>query len=228
MSGDFLSRWSRRKRAAEAEPKVPPPPSEVADPGQAADGKTEPPAATPVELPNLDDLTSHSDLTAFLQQGVPVSLRNAALRRMWSLDPAIRDYVGDARDYAWDWNVPGGVPGTGPLSVEETSGALRDMWRSLGGEPGAAEPERVVEAETPPAESASSPHSLPATAEAGHPDAGQEGPDAPLLASAPPSAAGPLESRPAAEPDVSTMAALPHPAGESHAPLRRHGRARPV
>jgi Protein of unknown function (DUF3306) len=75
-------------------------------------------------LPPVEELTAESDFGAFLRQGVPERLRNAALRRMWALDPAIRDHVGDARDYAWDWNVPGGVPGGGPLlpcdRVEET------------------------------------------------------------------------------------------------------------
>jgi hypothetical protein len=47
---------------------------------------------------------------------VPQILRNAAMRRMWVLDPAIRDYVDPALDYAYDWNIPGGVPGNGPLA----------------------------------------------------------------------------------------------------------------
>ncbi len=34
---------------------------------------------------------------------------------MWSLDPGIRDFVSEAREYAYDWNTPGGVPGLGPL-----------------------------------------------------------------------------------------------------------------
>jgi len=48
---------------------------------------------------------------------VPDDVRNAALRKIWALDPAIRDYVGDALDYAWDWNAPGGVPGGGELGA---------------------------------------------------------------------------------------------------------------
>ena len=43
---------------------------------------------------------------------------------MWSLDPAIRDYVGEAREYAYDWNVPGGVPGNGPLLPTDDVGAM--------------------------------------------------------------------------------------------------------
>ncbi len=67
------------------------------------------------DLPSLDTLTPDTDLTPFLRTGVPAALRNAALRRMWSLDPSIRDFVSEAREYAYDWNTPGGVPGMGPL-----------------------------------------------------------------------------------------------------------------
>ena len=68
----------------------------------------------------MDELTPETDITVFLRKGVPEFLKNAALRRMWSLDPAIRDYVSEAREYAYDWNVPGGVPGevtAGPAEI---------------------------------------------------------------------------------------------------------------
>jgi hypothetical protein len=58
----------------------------------------------------VESLTAESDFAAFLREEVPAALRRAALRRAWSLDPAIRDFVGPA-DYAWDFNAPGGVPG---------------------------------------------------------------------------------------------------------------------
>lgn len=107
----FLARWSRRKREAreggeppEAEAAPAPPPAEQ----PAAPAEAEEPIDLSA-LPKLEDLTPTSDITAFLRKGVPLSLRNAALRRMWSLDPAIRDYIGPV-DYGWDWNTPGGVP----------------------------------------------------------------------------------------------------------------------
>ena len=52
-----------------------------------------------------------------LRKGVPEHLRNAALRKSWALDPAIRNYVNPALDYAYDWNTPGGVPGSGELDA---------------------------------------------------------------------------------------------------------------
>jgi hypothetical protein len=53
-------------------------------------------------------------VSAFLRPGVPADLTQAALRRAWVADPAIRDFVGPAEN-AWDFNAPGGVPGFGPL-----------------------------------------------------------------------------------------------------------------
>ena len=68
-------------------------------------------------LPKLEELTGSTDITAFLRKGVPEHLRNAALRKSWALDPAIRNYVNPALEYAYDWNTPGGVPGGGELGA---------------------------------------------------------------------------------------------------------------
>ena len=121
MSGEFLSRWSRRKlevkRAEETAPADAPEAGPDAAPGAE---ELSPGELSPEELaalPPVESLTAQSDIAAFLRKGVPQALRNAALRRAWALDPEIRDYIGDARDYAYDWNVPGGVPGTGPLDA---------------------------------------------------------------------------------------------------------------
>jgi hypothetical protein len=104
---NFLARWSQRKRqVAEEARKAPEPEPQLA------------PVEEPLDLsllPDIEALTAESDIALFMQKGVPDTLRNAALRKMWALDPAIRDYVGDALDYAWDWNAPGGVPGGGEL-----------------------------------------------------------------------------------------------------------------
>jgi hypothetical protein len=126
VSEGFLSRWSRRKDAArrgEAAPDdTPDRPAEEARPDAEAD------ALTPEEiagLPKPEELTADSDITIFLRRGVPEALRNAALRRAWLLDPAIRDFAGHARDYDFDWNGPGGVPGGGALDPEEVAALAR-------------------------------------------------------------------------------------------------------
>lgn len=115
----FLARWSQRKQEArQPEPKQDAP---VAAPSDVA---VQPPAEVEAEpefdltsLPRLEELTGTTDITAFLKKGVPEHLRNAALRKSWALDPAIRNYVNPALEYAYDWNAPGGVPGGGELGA---------------------------------------------------------------------------------------------------------------
>ena len=68
-------------------------------------------------LPKLEEITSSTDISVFLRKGVPEHLRNAALRKSWALDPAIRNYVNPALDYAYDWNTPGGVPGSSEIGA---------------------------------------------------------------------------------------------------------------
>jgi hypothetical protein len=116
VSGDFLSRWSRRKiEVKRAEESTAAPDAPATPAAEAAATPEELSAEELAALPPVESLTAESDIAGFLRKGVPQALRNAALRRAWALDPEIRDYVGDARDYAYDWNVPGGVPGTGPM-----------------------------------------------------------------------------------------------------------------
>jgi hypothetical protein len=111
----FLARWSQRKQEAKR-------PDREA-PIENADAPPEPVAeAAPEEfdlssLPKLEDLTETTDITGFLRKGVPEHLRNAALRKSWALDPAIRNYVNPALEYAYDWNTPGGVPGSSEIGA---------------------------------------------------------------------------------------------------------------
>lgn len=150
MSGEgFLSRWSRRKRAAEAgapEPEAPAPapaPSALPAPASEVAPKTSPdepgPAASlPAEpefdlasLPPIETLTAESDFSAFLRKGVPDGLRRAALRKAWSLDPVISTYIGPA-DYAWDFNAPDGVPG---FALELGTDVRRLLAQAVGLDP---------------------------------------------------------------------------------------------
>lgn len=173
MSSDFLSRWSQRKRevadadrTAAAETDA----GRDAQAGSEAAGVSLAPVAlddaqevavdAPITaeelaaLPDPEDLTAASDMTAFLRKGVPASLRNRAMRRLWSLDPAIRDYVGDARDYAWDWNVPGGVPVSGPLSATtDVKQMVKDIFGREKAAPAPAAEPTVAADRTDPAES---------------------------------------------------------------------------
>ena len=126
----FLSRWSRRKRAV-VEGRAP------EEPALPAPAEAPPPEALPAEpedefdlasLPPVESLTIESDFKAFLHRKVPLDLRAAALRRAWSLDPAIRDFIGPA-DYAWDFNAPDGVPG---FALELGGDAMKLLSHALG------------------------------------------------------------------------------------------------
>lgn len=147
MSGDedsILARWSRRKLAARTDEASAPQeaeqaPTEIAT-GDAAPDPESSLSGTEAEeldaelvaaLPSVEDLTAESDITAFLKEGVPAALKRAALRRIWSLDPGIRDYVGPS-EYAWDFNQPGSMAGFGPLDAKETTvGFLSKAVRAI-------------------------------------------------------------------------------------------------
>lgn len=72
------------------------------------------------QLPSIDSIGANTDVTAFLRPGVPSELTRAALRRAWSSDPAIRDFVGLVEN-GWDFNDPSAMPGFGPISPEEVA-----------------------------------------------------------------------------------------------------------
>jgi hypothetical protein len=116
----FLARWSQRKQEAkQPEPKPDAPTDENTESSgsPAPQGDDVTPEFDLSTLPKLEELTGSTDITAFLRKGVPEHLRNAALQKSWALDPAIRNYVNPALEYAYDWNAPGGVPGGGELGA---------------------------------------------------------------------------------------------------------------
>ncbi len=139
MSEDhFLKRWAdRKKQVAAQESAEPVAGAQDSAPGspelqKGAAGAAEEATFDLAQLPKIEDLTPASDLTLFMRKGVPEALRNAALRRIWTLDPAIRDYRSEALDYAYDWNAPGGVPGGGEIGPEYDS---REMVARIFGDP---------------------------------------------------------------------------------------------
>jgi hypothetical protein len=119
---NFLSRWARRKRdvakgevrpadredaaadASIAAPKhsdTPAPDDKIQN--EVAEQKTDEPAFDPASLPSLDSITAETDMRPFLARGVPASLRQAALRRVWAADPKIRDFI-ELAENQWDFN----------------------------------------------------------------------------------------------------------------------------
>ena len=141
---NFLSRWSRRKRDTaneNAQPDKPAAtcPDKPAEPGPdatpAVAGTTPAAASTPeidlTKLPSLDSIGANTDIRVFLQPGVPSALKHAALRRAWSADPAIRDYIGPA-EYAWDFTDPKAMPGFGNLGPDvDVKKLVAEVFRGM-------------------------------------------------------------------------------------------------
>jgi Protein of unknown function (DUF3306) len=164
---NFVSRWSRLKRETakptSAEPVLPSRPQGGGVQGtQAGPAAPSPglnaPAAPKVDLaslPSIESITAGSDIRSFLQSGVPAELTKAALRRAWTADPAIRDFVGIAENQ-WDFTDPTAMPGFGPL---EATDDVRQLVSQAMGRWGTAS-ERVAEGlafETPVASGQVSP-----------------------------------------------------------------------
>jgi len=146
----FLERWSRRKRAAGNKTR--------AEPAPAA-----PPAAEPVvapaelpPLPPIDSIEAGSDISAFLAPGVPTALSQAALRRAWSADPAIRDFIGLSEN-SWDFTAGGGVPGFGAIDPDSVARLLDRVM-------GVPEPEAAAVVAPLPEDGAAGPTDQPAIA----------------------------------------------------------------
>jgi hypothetical protein len=121
----FLSRWSRLKQeTAKRDPASEPEAASASEP--AREGKDARAPATvpqrqpaqeafdPASLPPLDSIGATTDIRAFLARGVPAELTQAALRRAWAADPAVRNFIGLSEN-SWDFTAPEGVPGFGPM-----------------------------------------------------------------------------------------------------------------
>jgi len=147
MSEDFLTRWSRRKRDPTETEQTNSAPNErdtIAEAAIPESAKSveaiEPPPEPPFDLknlPSIESITAATDIRPFLAPGVPADIARAALRRAWSSDPRIRDFVGLA-DYDWDYHTPGSAAGFGPLEMTDE---LRRMVARIMGD--------VVDTDTP-------------------------------------------------------------------------------
>ena len=138
---NFLARWSRRKISTteqdqpeqDAAPKIAPEAEaraseeEKSDAAGAETKKEAPtPAFDPSTLPPIESIEAGTDVSAFLQSGVPAEMTRAALRRAWAADPTIRDFIGLSEN-SWDFTAPNAIPGFGPLSAEDTSRAMAQL-----------------------------------------------------------------------------------------------------
>lgn len=137
-------RWSRRKReAVEAgmpEAAIEPLRDEKVEDEQRAapvlqdDGAVgDPGGFDPANLPSVDSIGADTDIRDFLRPGVPPDLTREALRRTWSSDPSIRDYIGPVEN-GWDFNDPNAILGFGTIKAEEVSRLLARVFEAPIGE----------------------------------------------------------------------------------------------
>jgi hypothetical protein len=98
----------------------------------------------PGSLPSIDSITADTDVIAFLKSDVPTELTRAALRRAWTSDLAIRDFIGIA-DNQWDFNDPNGISGFGRLDATESGATFLAQVSSTPGEV----PDLLAEGATP-------------------------------------------------------------------------------
>jgi hypothetical protein len=123
---NFVARWSRLKRDTAKEKTQTDADQSRAQPAETTGAveqgtqaaPPEEPAFDPATLPPIESITAESDIRAFLQSGVPADLTKAALRRVWTTDPAIRDFIGIAENQ-WDFTDPTAMPGFGPLEATD-------------------------------------------------------------------------------------------------------------
>ena len=159
---NFLTRWSRRKAEAEQPADRARDANEVVDPHQqpgavAAGAKTEEAKKEGEEvdlskLPPIESIGPETDIRAFLQKGIPPELTKAALRRVWTSDPAIRNFIGIAENQ-YDFATGSDIPGFGPLTPADD---VARMVRQIMGEgvprplsPSQPEPSPQADAEVP-------------------------------------------------------------------------------
>jgi len=119
-----FSRWSRLKQESRAgkEAEAASPGAEVPATESSADTTSDEPFDLS-SLPSIDSIVADTDIVAFLRAGVPPELTRAALRKAWTSDPAIRDFIGIAENQ-WDFNDPGAIPGFGPLELTENAAEI--------------------------------------------------------------------------------------------------------
>jgi hypothetical protein len=128
---NFLTRWSSRKFATRTPPtqqdaeRAPHDAEGTVDNGAVAKTGKEDVAQDDLpfditQLPPLDSIGPDTDIAAFLRKEVPPDLTRAALRRAWTSDPAIKNFVGLVEN-GWDFNDPSAMAGFGAISAEEVA-----------------------------------------------------------------------------------------------------------
>ena len=88
------------------------------------------PVSDAVGLPPLDAIGTATDIRPFLEPGVPQDSARAALRRAWTADPAIRDFIGLSEN-SEDFNASDAVRVTQETENRSLSGADKSTMGQL-------------------------------------------------------------------------------------------------
>ncbi|MEL6477789.1 MAG: DUF3306 domain-containing protein [Pseudomonadota bacterium] len=99
---DFLSRWSRRKRASVEAPDEPVETPPAAPETETEDTRSEAEILEELGLPDPDDLQPGDDIRGFMAKAVPERLRNRALRKLWISNPLLAN-LDELVDYGEDF-----------------------------------------------------------------------------------------------------------------------------
>ncbi len=163
----FLSRWAKRKadvrEQEERETALAPQPDPDGGPAVLADGQTPSVSEDARDVPpddetrqrwieeleaiDIDTLTYDNDFTIFMKSWVPGPLRQRALRKLWTTNPALavldglNDYDLDYTDAAMQAGkvVSSYVPGRGYAALEEVAEKLGQVIGDDDDEQGAGE-----------------------------------------------------------------------------------------
>jgi hypothetical protein len=157
---NFLARWSARKLADRKTPTRQEAASEQArdDETRAAEDSAaaEPGKDRPfdlAQLPPLDSIGADTNVADFLRREVPPELARAALRRAWTSDPAIKNFIGPVEN-GWDFNDPSAMGGFGPISAEEVARLAGKVIEALPGQakeqPASESTSQIGGADVPP------------------------------------------------------------------------------
>lgn len=156
---NFLRRWSNRKLGKE-DPAPSAQEPERPDAGEEQSATTNSPVSAEEQpfdvasLPPLESIGPDTDVRAFLRPGVPPELTRAALRRAWSADPGIRDFV-ELLENGWDFNDPDSIGGFGTISPGDVPRLIAQVVGDPGHDPADPSAEPAKDAAT---NNDSSPH----------------------------------------------------------------------
>ena len=155
---NFLTRWSRRKaeaeqpadRARDANEKADQQkqPDDVAAEAKKEESTNEAEEVDLSKLPPIESIGPETDIRAFLQKGIPPELTRAALRRVWTSDPTIRNFIGIAENQ-YDFATGSDIPGFGPLTPADDVARMvsQIMREGVPRPPSLSEPEPAPEAD---------------------------------------------------------------------------------